>query len=43
MFFIDYKETPEVEKRLIDYLQHFFNWELEKPYFIRKPKDEKTT
>lgn len=36
--FIDYSETPEIEKHIIAYLVEGFGWTLEKPYFIRKPK-----
>ncbi len=35
--FINFKETPELEKPYIDYLVKNYNYVLEKPFFLRKP------
>jgi len=37
--FFDFKNTPEYEKPVLDFLQEKYNWTLEKPYFIRKPEE----
>jgi hypothetical protein len=34
--FINFKETPELEKPYIDYLVKNYNYVLEKPFFLRK-------
>ena len=35
--FFDFKDTPEYEKPVLDYLVQNLGWTLEKPFFIRKP------
>ena len=35
--FIDFKNTPELEKPVLDYLKIHFGWIQEKPFFVRKP------
>ncbi|QMU63529.1 MAG: hypothetical protein GKR88_21080 [Flavobacteriaceae bacterium] len=37
-FFFDFEQTPEY-KMVLDYLVTFYNWNLEQPFFIRKPKE----
>jgi hypothetical protein len=37
-FFFDFKNTPEYEKPVLDYLTKGYGWILEKPFFIRKHK-----
>ena len=37
--FFDFSKTPEYEKPVLDYLVKHFGWTLERPFFIRKPKD----
>ncbi len=37
--FFDFKATPELEKPVLEYLTKGFGWTLEKPFFIRKPKN----
>ncbi len=40
--FFDFKATPELEKPALDCLINTYGWDLEKPFFIRKPKKEAT-
>ncbi len=37
-FFLDFEQCPELEKPAIDCLVNKYGWTLEKPFFIRKPK-----
>lgn len=38
ILFLDFEQCPELDKPAIDCLVNSYRWTLEKPFFIRKPK-----